>query len=162
MLLLVILLFGICWSPRLVMNVVIKSGLQSFSNYTYIMRVTCYLLSFVHSALNPFVYGFMSTNFRSMILNSCTNGSTYSNIHSNIDPTANHHIIGCSNIRQMMSKKRRKKRRSSTISNEINDLEPVGSSNHLETPITMNNLSMSRHNEIQSNELSGTTGITVF
>ncbi len=75
MLLLCCLLFLLCWGPRLVMNVLIKLGLQSFSHSAYTARIACYLLSFIHSALNPFVYGFMSTNFRRMICHSCKKGN---------------------------------------------------------------------------------------
>lgn len=71
MLLLIVILFLICWGPRLIMNVAIKLGLESFSNLMYSARVGVYLLSFIHSALNPFVYGLMSSNFRDMILKSC-------------------------------------------------------------------------------------------
>ncbi|CAG2178945.1 unnamed protein product, partial [Oppiella nova] len=66
MLLLIVILFMLCWGPRLVMNVLIKLGLQSFSHSAYTARIACYLLSFIHSALNPFVYGLMSSNFRRM------------------------------------------------------------------------------------------------
>ncbi|XP_075677326.1 uncharacterized protein LOC113799853 isoform X2 [Dermatophagoides pteronyssinus] len=48
MLVLIIILFLLCWGPRLIMNVLVKSGLT----------------------LNPFVYGFMSSNFRSMVCSS--------------------------------------------------------------------------------------------
>ncbi|GFV66706.1 g_PROTEIN_RECEP_F1_2 domain-containing protein [Trichonephila clavipes] len=49
----------------------IKYGLSDFSEYAYHMRVTAYLLSFTHSAINPIIYGLMSTNFRKMLLQCC-------------------------------------------------------------------------------------------
>ncbi|KAH7645578.1 g protein-coupled receptor-like protein 3 [Dermatophagoides farinae] len=70
MLVLIIILFLLCWGPRLIMNVLVKSGLSTFSSWIYNTRVMCNLLSFIHSALNPFVYGFMSSNFRSMVCSS--------------------------------------------------------------------------------------------
>jgi hypothetical protein len=71
MLLLVIALFLICWGPRLIFNVVVKLELQSYTTTTYTVRVASYLLSFIHSALNPFVYGLMSSTFRNIIFKSC-------------------------------------------------------------------------------------------
>lgn len=71
MLLLVIVLFLVCWGPRLIFNVFVKLGIQGNSTTTYTIRVTSYLLSFVHSALNPFVYGLMSTTFRNIVFKSC-------------------------------------------------------------------------------------------
>lgn len=72
MLIFVVLIFLFCWGPRLIINVVIKFGLQDYNQTIYSARVTCYLLSFIHSALNPFIYGFMSTNFRKMMCSSCS------------------------------------------------------------------------------------------
>ncbi len=83
MLLFIVILFHVCWGPRLIFNVsdflghffkkifntfflqVIKSaGIASFNNLAYNARVYFYLLSFAHSALNPFVYSMCSANFR--------------------------------------------------------------------------------------------------
>ncbi len=64
MLILVVILFLICWGPRLIMEIIIKCCLSVFNNFTYLLRITFYLLPFVHSCLNPIVYGFMSTKFR--------------------------------------------------------------------------------------------------
>lgn len=64
MLILVVLLFLICWGPRLVMEIIIKCCLSVFNNVTYVLRIAFYLSPFVHSCLNPIVYGFMSTKFR--------------------------------------------------------------------------------------------------
>ncbi len=74
MLVLIVLLFLLCWGPRLIMNVLIKLGLTSFTHSAYTARIACYLLSFIHSALNPFVYGLMSSNFRKMVCHSCPPG----------------------------------------------------------------------------------------
>ncbi|GIY50851.1 galanin receptor type 2 [Caerostris extrusa] len=71
MLILVIILFLLCWGPRLVMHAMIKHGLNNFTVHMYNMRVAAYLLSFTHSAINPIIYGFMSTNFRKMMLQCC-------------------------------------------------------------------------------------------
>ncbi|XP_054166077.1 allatostatin-A receptor-like [Oppia nitens] len=79
MLVLIVMLFMLCWGPRLVINVLIKLGLQSFSHSAYTARIACYLLSFIHSALNPFVYGLMSSNFRQMICHSCKKSNRFTN-----------------------------------------------------------------------------------
>lgn len=70
MLVLIVALFLLCWGPRLIMNVLVKLGLETYSTWIYNTRIICNLLSFVHSALNPFVYGFMSSNFRAMVCSS--------------------------------------------------------------------------------------------
>lgn len=71
MLIFIVIIFLICWGPRLIFNIMIKYGLSSFTNSAYTARVACYLLSFIHSAVNPFVYGLMSSNFRRMIITKC-------------------------------------------------------------------------------------------
>ncbi len=57
MLVLIILLFLLCWGPRLILNVLIKLGLPMYSHWIYNTRIVFHVLSFVHSAVNPFVYG---------------------------------------------------------------------------------------------------------
>lgn len=64
MLILVVLLFLICWGSRLCMEISIKVGLESFSQGIYILRIAINLLPYVHSCLNPFIYSLMSKNFR--------------------------------------------------------------------------------------------------
>ncbi|KAH9419307.1 hypothetical protein DERP_005814 [Dermatophagoides pteronyssinus] len=72
MLLFIVILFHVCWGPRLIFNVIKSTGIGQFDKFAYSARVYFYLLSFIHSALNPFVYGFMSSNFRRMMMNSCS------------------------------------------------------------------------------------------
>lgn len=73
MLILVIVLFLVCWGPRLIFTVVKKS--LPGETWVYNIRVASYLLSFIHSAINPFVYGLMSSTFRNIVFKSCA-GST--------------------------------------------------------------------------------------
>lgn len=103
MLILVVLLFLICWGPRLLLNVIIKWGLPSYDHTVYQLRFVFYLLPFVHSCINPVIYGqvtnpqsmegrlanckanfcncsFMSTNFRRMMVRSCTRRRRFSQI----------------------------------------------------------------------------------
>lgn len=64
MLILVIVLFLICWGSRLSMEISIKIGLSTFSQEIYFLRIAINLLPYVHSCLNPFIYSLMSKNFR--------------------------------------------------------------------------------------------------
>ena len=104
MLILVVLLFLVCWGPRLLLNVIIKWGLPSYDHTVYQLRFVFYLLPFVHSCINPVIYGqaifrniaielirplliiglffksssFMSTNFRRMMVRCCTRRRRFS------------------------------------------------------------------------------------
>ena len=71
MLILVVILFLVCWGPRLLLNVLIKWGLSSFDSTIYRLRISFYLMPFIHSCLNPIIYSFMSSNFRRMLRRSC-------------------------------------------------------------------------------------------
>ncbi|CAN7941217.1 unnamed protein product [Ixodes hexagonus] len=71
MLILVVVLFLLCWGPRLIMEIVVKCCLNVFNHGVYAVRVLFYLLPFVHSCLNPIVYCFMSSKFRRRMLRCC-------------------------------------------------------------------------------------------
>ncbi|GBM04732.1 hypothetical protein AVEN_20180-1 [Araneus ventricosus] len=73
MLILVVILFLVCWGPRLMMEIVLKCCLQVFNHGVYTTRFVFYLLPFVHSCLNPMVYCFMSSKFRSRLFQCCCN-----------------------------------------------------------------------------------------
>jgi len=64
MLILVAVLFLVCWGLPLIMQVVIKFNLHSFTETVYTLRVSFHLLPFIHACINPFIYSFMSKNFR--------------------------------------------------------------------------------------------------
>ncbi|CAG2117159.1 unnamed protein product [Medioppia subpectinata] len=66
MLVAVVVLFIICWSPLLIINVLTAFGIIEPLNYGYLkpLRTAAHLLSYVNSCINPVVYGFMSKNFR--------------------------------------------------------------------------------------------------
>lgn len=92
MLILVIVLFHGCWGPRLIINALIKYGLSTFTVHTYRLRVAAYLLSFSHSAINPIIYGFMSTAFRRMMFQCCKDGfcCNITCCNSTVDKKGNH------------------------------------------------------------------------
>ena len=52
----VVLLFLICWGPRLLLNAIIKWGLSSYNETVYQLRIYFYLMPFVHSCINPIIY----------------------------------------------------------------------------------------------------------
>ena len=64
MLILVVVLFLVCWGLPIIMQVIIKFNLHSFTPTVYTLRVTFNLLPFIHACMNPFIYSFMSKNFR--------------------------------------------------------------------------------------------------
>ncbi|XP_047103400.1 galanin receptor 2a-like [Schistocerca piceifrons] len=64
MLILVVVLFLLCWGPRIIMNMLTKIGLQSFTPTEYTMRVVFNILPVIHACFNPVIYSFMSKNFR--------------------------------------------------------------------------------------------------
>lgn len=68
MLILVVILFLVCWGPRLLMEAMIKCCLSTFNHGTYTLRIISHTLPFVHSCLNPIVYCFMSSKFRRRML----------------------------------------------------------------------------------------------
>ncbi|XP_067129971.1 allatostatin-A receptor-like [Centruroides vittatus] len=64
MLILVVVLFLVCWGPKLLMEIIRNCCLDVYNHGIYTSRFIFYLLPFVHSCLNPIVYCFMSTKFR--------------------------------------------------------------------------------------------------
>ncbi|XP_050734737.1 QRFP-like peptide receptor isoform X2 [Eriocheir sinensis] len=65
MLVVVVLLFVLCWSPVLVLNVLkAYSVVPTYSPTLKHVSTVADLLSYCNSCVNPFVYGFMSKNFR--------------------------------------------------------------------------------------------------
>jgi len=68
MLILVIVLFLICWGPKLILAIFLKLAvifkLDVYSTTWYNLRVTFSLIPFIHSCINPIIYSFMSKNFR--------------------------------------------------------------------------------------------------
>lgn len=52
----VVVLFLICWGPRLLLNAIIKWGLSSYNETVYQLRIFFYLMPFIHSCINPIIY----------------------------------------------------------------------------------------------------------
>ncbi|GFR66151.1 orexin receptor type 2 [Elysia marginata] len=66
MLVLVVVLFTLCWGPIIVNNVLVAFRVLDDLHYGYLkpMRIAFNLLSYINSCVNPIVYAFMSKNFR--------------------------------------------------------------------------------------------------
>ena len=68
MLICVVILFFICWGPRFIMEIIIKSHtITQFNHALYWSRVILFLLPFVHAVINPIIYMIMSKNFRTSL-----------------------------------------------------------------------------------------------
>lgn len=82
MLIVVVLLFSICWAPILINNVLVAVGVLDQLHHGYLkpMREAFFVMSYLNSCVNPIVYGFMSKNFREsfkLALLSCCGRSTH-------------------------------------------------------------------------------------
>lgn len=82
MLMVVVVLFAVCWTPILVNNVLVAFDHMDYLNMGYLkpLRMVFHLLSYANSCVNPFVYAFMSKNFRDGFKQSiltCIKGQAY-------------------------------------------------------------------------------------
>lgn len=66
MLIVVVIIFVLCWTPILVINVLKAFQLIPLLNYGHMKAIvtTFHLFSYANSCVNPIIYGFMSKNFR--------------------------------------------------------------------------------------------------
>lgn len=66
MLIVVVIVFVLCWSPILLNNVLTAFKIIPSLNYGFLkpMRTVFHLASYANSCVNPIIYGFMSRNFR--------------------------------------------------------------------------------------------------
>ena len=76
MLVTVIVLFAICWAPRLIDNVLVAYEMiyQDSQGELRYIRMCFSLLSYFNSCINPIVYAFMSKNFRDMFKHAFRHG----------------------------------------------------------------------------------------
>lgn len=82
MLVLVVLLFVICWAPILVNNILTALGYLHYLHYDFLkpMRQAFHIMSYFNSCVNPIVYAFLSRNFRQsfkMAICACVKGRAF-------------------------------------------------------------------------------------
>ncbi|XP_061167303.1 cholecystokinin receptor-like [Saccostrea echinata] len=72
MLIAVVLVFLICWGPKLIFDVISKMAPEIlFYNEVFRIKIAIECLPYIQSCVNPFVYCFMSKKFRESIRMSC-------------------------------------------------------------------------------------------
>ncbi|XP_074654542.1 somatostatin receptor type 2-like [Tubulanus polymorphus] len=73
MLITVVVIFLVCWGPKLIFAVLIRYRLQFlYEDESFpIVKGFIYLLPYVQSCVNPIVYGFMSSNFQRGLRHVC-------------------------------------------------------------------------------------------
>lgn len=66
MLITVVIIFVLCWTPILVVNVLTAFSILPSLNYGHLktIKTAFHLFSYANSCVNPIIYGFMSRNFR--------------------------------------------------------------------------------------------------
>lgn len=66
MLIVVVVIFVLCWAPILIMNVLKAFAILPTLNYGNMkaIKTAFHLFSYANSCVNPIIYGFMSRNFR--------------------------------------------------------------------------------------------------
>ncbi|CAH1773851.1 unnamed protein product, partial [Owenia fusiformis] len=76
MLITIILVFLICWGPKLILRIIsrypFKDHMNSYWRQDFVtLKVAMNLLPYIQSATNPIVYGFMSSSFRRSMMTAC-------------------------------------------------------------------------------------------
>lgn len=76
MLIVVVIIFVLCWTPILIINVLMAFEVVPMLNYGNLksVKTTFLLLSYANSCVNPIIYGFMSQNFRASFKAACCGG----------------------------------------------------------------------------------------
>lgn len=67
MLLVIVVVFAVCWLPTHCVQISLDTGTWKFNNATFIVKVFAHVLSFCNSAANPFIYAFMTKSFRESV-----------------------------------------------------------------------------------------------
>ncbi|KAL3851827.1 hypothetical protein ACJMK2_015532 [Sinanodonta woodiana] len=81
-LIVIVVLFALCWLPVLINNVLVAFGVLDYLSHGYMrhVRLAFHILSYANSSINPFVYAFMSKKFREgfrQAICACVRGNAY-------------------------------------------------------------------------------------
>eukprot|EP00094_Tigriopus_californicus_P003156 TCALIF_03038-PA protein Name:"Similar to AR Allatostatin-A receptor (Bombyx mori)" AED:0.06 eAED:0.06 QI:0/0/0/1/1/1/2/0/419 len=77
----VIIVFGICWSPLQVVLLLRNVNLYDItdSGALVVIQIITHCLAYCNSCLNPILYAFFSPNFRTAFLNTCSSNKYFRN-----------------------------------------------------------------------------------
>ena len=64
MILVIIMAFAVCWLPIHCVQIHADFATPTYTTTHDVIKIVAHVLSYVNSALNPMIYGFMSQNFR--------------------------------------------------------------------------------------------------
>ncbi|KAI2805532.1 hypothetical protein BLOT_004530 [Blomia tropicalis] len=133
MLVAVVLLFVICWSPLLIINLLKGFLIIPQINEGLLKAAVpiAYLLAYLNSVVNPFIYGFMSKNFRlyfKQVLNQCWSATCTRNGVGSAGPINrpiynNHHHLNHQNHGSNKSDQQMKQQRTSAIIVRMNQFD---------------------------------------
>ncbi|XP_064606787.1 allatostatin-A receptor-like [Liolophura sinensis] len=72
MLMTVIVVFLLCWGPKLILRILLKKKHEYlYFNAVFVARIVFDCLPYIQSCLNPIIYGFMSRNIRKSMRIAC-------------------------------------------------------------------------------------------
>ncbi|XP_072018990.1 QRFP-like peptide receptor [Amphiura filiformis] len=105
MLMVVVLLYAICWGPLLLVSIFIRFNLlDQYSNEVFYASIFCHILAFANCTVNPIVYGFMSRNFRKTVItafkNCCGSGSNLQRNTYNSTCNSRYYSTTCNSVTQ--------------------------------------------------------------
>ncbi|XP_066291006.1 galanin receptor 2b-like [Branchiostoma lanceolatum] len=63
-LMVVVIVFGICWLPHHVVNMWVTFGEFPYNMATYVVKLLSMCMAYVNSCVNPIIYAFLSSEFR--------------------------------------------------------------------------------------------------
>ncbi|XP_019629020.1 PREDICTED: galanin receptor type 1-like [Branchiostoma belcheri] len=67
MLIVVVVVFGICWLPHHIMHLWVNFGEFPYTMTTYVLKLFSHCMAYANSCLNPIIYAFLSTEFRKAV-----------------------------------------------------------------------------------------------
>lgn len=65
----IVIVFGACWLPLHIHLLIVYYGIQPTSRFYQVFRVLCHVVAYSNSCMNPFIYHYVSTDFRQGLRN---------------------------------------------------------------------------------------------